>query len=253
MATDDPAAKSLDAIKGKAAGELVQFKEPVWKTCALCQQDFGILVDGGLCTGCFEKREDAERDAQWEAETRREREAKIKGFLGEKGANEYRLERFIPTVGNQFAFAAVKDFDIRKNNLYIHGPVGTGKTHLAGALVRIFIERKKRVEFIRPPQLMRQFRGKEAAEEERLLWNYAAADLLVLDDLGVGRATEFANQILYEIVGLREENYINGLIVTSNLSLAEIEEKSGEARLTDRLGGICEVFKVAGNSMRTRT
>ena len=91
---------------------------------------------------------------------------------------------------------------------------------------------------------MRLFRGREADEEFALLKLFDGYRCLVIDDLGVGRSTEFSNQIIYEIIERRANAMRNGLIITSNLSLDEFAQKSGDDRLPSRIMGLCRRIKI---------
>jgi DNA replication protein DnaC len=64
-------------------------------------------------------------------------------------------------------------------------------------------------------------------------------DLLVLDDLGAEKTTEFAITTLYIIIDRRIRD-AKRTIITTNLSLKEIEDKL-DARIASRLSGMQNV------------
>jgi chromosomal replication initiation ATPase DnaA len=50
---------------------------------------------------------------------------------GEKPYREFTFERYKVTPGNRRAYERSKTFDPAAENLYLWGPSGVGKTHLA--------------------------------------------------------------------------------------------------------------------------
>ena len=246
--------KSSDLNETKSAADLILGAGPkVWMKCPApgCDAEVVVLSRMGFCGSCTEKKQ-AEIDAEKAVVARKATaEARVLQFLKQKGADEYHFDKYQTELGNSEAFNAAKAFDPLRDNLYIFGPCGTGKTHLAGALFREALYAGHEAVIYTPPQLMRLFRGKESREEDALLKRFSLIPVFVIDDLGVGKATEFANQILYEIIGLREADYRNGLVITSNLSLDEIMVKMGEARFKSRVGGMCRAIRVSGKDRRT--
>jgi len=130
------------------------------------------------------------------------------------------------------------------------GPCGIGKSHLAGALFREVFPRRRGVQFWKPNHLIRYLRVKEAEEQEIRLQECINAPLFILDDIGIGNATEFFAQMLYEIVDGRYMAERDGLIVTSNLSLQQLAEKMGDDRLCSRIAAMCHVFAMTGKDNR---
>lgn len=91
---------------------------------------------------------------------------------------------------------------------------------------------------------MRMIRGMKGAEEAAFIESLASKKILVIDDLGVGRGTEFTLSVLYEIIEERTHRGLNGLVITSNLTLDQIAQKFGDDRLTSRISGMCRVLKI---------
>lgn len=170
--------------------------------------------------------------------------------IGLKAFEEFYFERFEVHAQNKTAFEKCKSFDFAKDNVYIYGECGTGKSHLAYSIIKKFNVSDSEV--VKQTELIRKFRGKEADEEEKLISFYSKIPMLFIDDLGVGRSTEFANQILYEIIDKRMMNYVNGLIVTSNLSLDDLSKKMDDDRLASRIVGLCEIVKISGVDRRIK-
>lgn len=129
------------------------------------------------------------------------------------------------------------------------GPTGCGKTHLAIALWRELVRenRKGRIRFITTPELLLEIRATFGAKrpfdswdksdpnqtEEQVIDKYSGVELLILDDLGSEKTSDFTIQSLYLIIDRRNRE-LKPTIITTNLSLQEIEENIN-ARIASRL------------------
>jgi DNA replication protein DnaC len=118
-------------------------------------------------------------------------------------------------------------------NLVLMGPVGTGKTHAAVAAVRYPHHRGLRVAFHPVVELLDLLRpgGPEGAWDQ-----LATVDLLVLDDLGTERATDWTGERLGALVNRRwlEERPI---VATTNLQPKELEDSVGQRTYSRLVGG----------------
>lgn len=120
--------------------------------------------------------------------------------------------------------------------LFIYGPAGVGKTHLALALAWQKFgawNGKTRILFYQVEGLMDSIRaGFDSGESNELLEGVKNCDLLVLDDIGAQKLTPWVVAKLDSIIDYR---YIEGkeTIFTSNYSLAD-KERIPE-RIADRI------------------
>lgn len=201
------------------------------------------------CPDCALKRDAAESIARAKVQAEA-RKADLLAMLGGPKAEGFTLETFKSTPGSLSALQEARTFDPKASNLYLWGPCGTGKTHLAGGIAAKWHYEGARVEFWKPPALMRSLRVKDPNDQEERIERLARAAVFVLDDLGVGMATEFYNQVLYEIIDKRDMNRRNGMVITSNLSLAALSEKLQDDRLASRIAGMCKVVKIDGKDWR---
>lgn len=90
--------------------------------------------------------------------------------------------------------------------------------------------------FVTVPELLLEIRksfGKEDQDESKIVDKYSNVSLLILDDLGAEKCSEWAEATLYIIIDRRNRDEMM-TIVTSNLSLPEIEQHLG-ARIASRL------------------
>lgn len=137
--------------------------------------------------------------------------------------------------------------------LVLWGTFGTGKTHLAAAIVRQRLSEGVVGLFIKTPALLNRMRatfdkdstGPTAAE---LLTAVKRVPLLVLDDLGVEKTTDWVTETLYEIVDSR---YCDGLplIITTNLTAPDLKKQIGK-RIASRLAEMCVWIEMNGDDRR---
>ena len=129
------------------------------------------------------------------------------------------------------------------------GKTGCGKTHLAVAIIRELVKRAwvHEIRFITAPELLLEIRATfrpasrkyddggrcEADTEQDVLDKYSKCDLLILDDLGAEKVSDFTIQSLYLVIDRRNRE-MRPTIVTTNLSLEEIETLI-DARMASRL------------------
>ncbi|MCB9769954.1 MAG: ATP-binding protein [Candidatus Omnitrophica bacterium] len=139
----------------------------------------------------------------------------------------------------------VKEFDSssEKGGLFLLGAAGTGKTHLAVAALKELIEQGHTGLFYNSANLIRDFRnrvgGSNTEEEKDRLDRLVSVDILVIDDLGVTKLSDFVREQTYSIIDQRySEN--KTLIVTSNLNMKELEEQVTYP-VFSRVCGMCSI------------
>ena len=138
--------------------------------------------------------------------------------------------------------------------IFLTGATGTGKTTLGTA---IFIEKFNGVIgkewgalWTTMGTILADIRntyqpGAKVTEKE-IMKKYSEYPLLFIDDLGAEKVTDWSISALYSILSTRI-NYMRYTIVTSNLSLSDIN--NWEARIASRLAGL-QVHKMAGSDRR---
>lgn len=173
------------------------------------------------------------------------------------------------TPNEQAAYDAAVAFGsrIRKGEhpcLYISGPIGTGKTMLASCLSVDLIRLGCAVLWSNVGDVLRSLRAtfNGAGNEEAIISRYASPSILVLDDLGKERPTEWAAEQLFAIFNRRYERG-KTTIVTTNYGGIDLVKRltprpdaSGYAddttarAIVDRLRGTANIIILEGNSKR---
>ena len=142
-----------------------------------------------------------------------------------------------------------KKFDI---GLFLFGPCGVGKTHLAISVIREMLLNNRNVFFISTPnllfQLRKTFSTSVTTTDEEQLRKYLSYSFLVLDDLGTEKWSEWVQQTLDHIVYQRDAHAMPA-IITSNLALNQIQSRYGD-RIVSRITGMSHVLKLTGADHR---
>ena len=201
------------------------------------------LIDG-RCSACDRE---VERERHKQKEALRQRNALIALLGGEKPYREFTFERYEVTPGNRLAYERCQHFNPATENLYLWGPCGVGKTHLAWAVARRCFEESLSVRIEGAGQLSRRTRLQGANHEQSAIDEWVDTEVLVLDAMGMGQQTAYSRQILLEILERRDWADRAGLVVTSPFSLdglaATLQDDSIPSRIA-AMGGIVEIREV---------
>lgn len=115
----------------------------------------------------------------------------------------YTLANLRRHAGNQAAIHAATNLQLGEN-LYIWGPAGNGKTHLAVATGRRLASAGHRVTFWGVVELFNALRSSFGTGAERPRLDHP--EVLILDDLGKIKPTEFVYEVFY---GALEHRWAN--------------------------------------------
>lgn len=138
--------------------------------------------------------------------------------------------------------------------LVLLGPSGTGKTHLAAAVANQCVEDGRPVFFITAPQLLDQLRTSSEPGEwpdyEDLFQQVVNAPLLVLDDLGAGNMTPWAEEKMDQVLTSRY-NARRPTVVTSGLDRSSMPDRMRTRLLDPDLATVCELTVPSDTEMST--
>ncbi|MFC6090727.1 ATP-binding protein [Saccharothrix lopnurensis] len=139
----------------------------------------------------------------------------------------------------------------RGPSLLLLGGTGVGKTHQAWGAVRQLAATGllRGWQFITAPDLYGELRPRAGSDSERTFREITSASLLVVDDLGAAKSSEWTEEITYRVVNSRYESE-RPTLWTSNLTGPELREVLGE-RIVSRLS-TCTRITLGGLDRRRK-
>jgi DNA replication protein DnaC len=173
--------------------------------------------------------------------------------------NQKTLEEFDFSFNPNINRALVMDlascrFLSEKVCVFIIGPCGTGKSHLAQALGHSAIREGYNVLFTTPSKMLAQLNAARAINGfDRLFNKIANVDLLIIDDFGLKPLKSTQDEDFHDVIAERYER--KSTIVTSNLDIPEWTDAFsnrilGEATI-DRLRHGAYTIVLEGQSYRS--
>lgn len=148
------------------------------------------------------------------------------------------------------------EFSSASTSLLILGPTGVGKTHLAFGAIRDLAARGVAVKWLAltAPDLYARLRPRDGVDGEGEFQAIASAELLLLDDLGAAKASEWTEEVNYRLVNHRYDRALP-MLLTSNLPAVAKDGKPdlrtvlGE-RVMSRLTEMCQYVTLRGPDRR---
>ncbi|MDX6695679.1 MAG: replication protein DnaC [Blastocatellia bacterium] len=179
------------------------------------------------------------------------------------------LQNYYPTKGNgtqlrafQYAWRLAREYPAVDRGLLFMGTVGVGKTHLSVALLRELIEKTGiNCLFCEFGSLLKEIQNSynpiSQTSELKVLAPVFEAEVLVLDELGASKPTDWVRDTMMQIINTRYNdrkltifttNYLDGRRSERDETL---EDRIG-VRLRSRLFEMCKTVQIEGDDYRKK-
>jgi len=176
------------------------------------------------------------------------------------------LSNYHPAAGNsaqlqafKYAFKLVDEYPAVDRGIVFTGSVGTGKTHLSVAILRGLVEKGINCLFYEFGALMKEIQDSynpiSQASELTVLAPVYEAEVLVLDELGASKPTDWVRDTMMQIINTRYNNKKLTVLTTNYLDVRRnptdetLEDRIG-VRLRSRLYEMCRTVQIEGADYR---
>src|SRR5947209_9157628 len=182
--------------------------------------------------------------------------------------SECSLQNYYPIKGNgtqlrafNYAFRLVREYPAVDRGLVFMGTCGVGKTHLSVAILRGLIEKGIGCLFYEFGSLLKEIQNSynpvSQTSELKVLAPVFESEVLVLDELGASKPTDWVRDTMMQIINTRYNdrkltifttNYLDGRRAERDETL---EDRIG-VRLRSRLFEMCKTVQIEGEDYRKR-
>lgn len=127
-------------------------------------------------------------------------------------------------------------FQLGGKGLIISGPVGVGKTYLLACIIKTLAYKGIKSKFIDFFQLINEIKGaySDQKSDQSIIAPLIDVDVLIVDELGKGRNTEFELTILDQLI-MGRYNQDKVIVASTNYSLQENQNKATSSRYQSAL------------------
>lgn len=231
--------------------------------CGKCGSRKQLLVKFGdethvvrcVCKCESKELEEKKRQEEYEEQMRRINRLKEASMMDKK-YREVTFDKYEVREENKKVFEMAKKYadrfqDMYKKNqgLLLYGPVGTGKSFTAACIGNYLLNNAKPVIMTSFVKILQDIWENDREAEYITILN--SASLLIIDDLGTERETDYALEKVYNIIDSRVRAN-KPMIITSNLELNDMMECEDirKKRIYDRILECCYPMYVGGKSFR---
>lgn len=207
-----------------------------------------------MCKCEQEAQERQKKKEQYEEEMARIRQMRDASMMDSK-YREATFSNYRIYEQNRNAFRIARTYTDRfpemleeNQGIIFYGPVGTGKSFTSACIANALLDNKVSVIMTSFVKILQNIQTQDEAAYISIL---NSAKLLILDDLGTERNTDYALEKVYNIIDSRSRAS-KPMVLTTNLTLSEMLEAEDirYKRIYDRIFETCVPVEVPGESFR---
>lgn len=213
-----------------------------------------------ICLCRCEREKEAEEKKREQAQKDMERVARLrKASLVDEKFREAEFSEFQVTKYNarnlKLCQRYVSGFDemFEKNQgLVFWGDVGTGKSYAAACIANELLSRGVPVVMTSLVKILEIVQAGEEKESD-IISRLNSARLVIFDDLGAERNTDYALEKIYNIIDSRYRSK-KPMLLTTNLTIDEMKQEVDRrySRIYDRIFEVCYPMQFYGQSWRKK-
>ncbi|MFI8707116.1 ATP-binding protein [Bacillus sp. NPDC077411] len=219
-----------------------------------------------VCPKCFRKPSAEENEIRYQDVV----------AAAQKRLQDGEKNRYLMPTPERYIDAALENFEMRQGTekaikgaiyfiekiptkkekgLFLQGGFGSGKTRLCYSLKHTLESMGIKVIVYNVTQLLDRIRStfnNDKESKQEIMAMLMKCDVLILDDLGAEKPSEFAAEFLYTIIDYRYSTW-RRMVITSNCSNEELQERLGHlqgGRILDRLKEACYKIPITAGSAR---
>lgn len=206
---------------------------------------------------CRQEEMQRKKEAEMHEEQMRRIESLRAGSLIESKYRNANFRNFQRTKANDRAFRIAvrytERFDemfCKNQGLIFWGKVGTGKSYTAACIANELLAKLTTVIMTSFVKILQDVQNPQF-DEASYISKLNSAKLLIIDDLGTERGTEYANEKVYNVIDSRYRSS-KPMILTTNMTIEEMMQTTDirYKRIYDRIFEMCYPVKMAGASWR---
>ena len=262
----------LQAASGEGWVKEGDYKDEngIWH-CGVCgrakqkkiDNDFIHTTVWCICDCRMKELEEKRKREEYEAEMLRIQKMKDSSMMSDKYRNAS-FEKYYVRKENEKAFKVAKKYasefkEMQKNGnpetgeknvgLVFYGNVGTGKSYTAACIANELLAQKISVRMTSFVKILQDIQGSE--DEATYICTLNACSLLIIDDLGAERNTDYALEKVYNVIDSRVRTD-KPMILTTNLTFDEMMRNPDirYRRIYDRIFEHCIPIEMPGQSFR---
>ena len=144
-----------------------------------------------------------------------------------------------------------EEFKKDSTGLLLWGNVGTGKSFIAGCIANALLDKGVPVIMTNFARLLNKLTDMYAGDRNAYIDSFDRYHLMIIDDLGIERNSEFAREQVFSVIDSRYRSQLP-MIVTTNLTVDELMDPADLARgrIYSRVLERCLPIRVSDQNIR---